>query len=856
MLMGVCSPNRWCALWIETCCWLALYIGVGFCVARSDVNKTVFSNCEVHANVSGGDFTGGFVGKLAFGKVSCCFVYGEVSGQDKVGGFVGGITESVYDEAKNSSFKHGQADIDSCAYYGSIKGRNSVGGYIGGVDTGDSNLNHYSSARQMNVNNSYVIGDITATGNNVGGLIGDYNVGYGDWAGGIISDSYYSGTLVGGGKVGGLVGNIYLWSGWEPNLTIKNSLSIGTLRGDSVMGGLVGDIYCNYVGTREHHTGKDIILKTSVAALAEFSSTALPVGRIYGRNHGSYFSTGTLGTAEDNLALSTMKVSVSGVVQEITDDEQNGTSVGRTGLKLKANYVAHGWDFNNDWAIQETETYPYKPWQTTPPYVESGLTSQSTTVAGKSVDGGTVYIQVGERYTASVQCSDNQFSFTVPALQSGERVRLYAVSDGKLQSPYTDETVSYPGKGTEADPYLVYTASDLQGVYKRGHYKLMNNIDLTEWINANSTVEGWPAVGKNGISEIYFDGGGHTVSGLWSKTDYEYNGLFSNFPGGSIQDLTVKTAEGKSVDGGVYAGILIGRIANATISNVTVEGSVASSSVNAKVGGIAGETNGGSLAGCQANVAITASGDNTLAGGLVGSSSAAVGTSWSQGSVNLTGNSAYAGGLIGQNLAAGAVKDCYSLADASSKLYSAGLVAYSYGAVSSSYAKGNVSSLYYGAGVVGYNDGASASTSGCVAGNPRIDISDQGGWSIRVLGGFKNGSAQPGENNYALNTMILSVNGVTKKASDNILDGYAKTEEVLERQATYEALGWDFTNVWSIDEGHAWPLLKQGGVVNGITVAPSHMTTSENIIYDLQGRRVYKPAKGLYIVNGRKVVIR
>ncbi len=77
-----------------------------------------------------------------------------------------------------------------------------------------------------------------------------------------------------------------------------------------------------------------------------------------------------------------------------------------------------------------------------------------------------------------------------------------------------------------------------------------------------SKAESWPAIGKNGISEIYFDGDGHTVSGLWSNTDYEYSGPFSNFPGGSIQNLAVKTVEGKSVGGGVYAGILIGRIAN------------------------------------------------------------------------------------------------------------------------------------------------------------------------------------------------------------------------------------------------------------------------------------------------------
>lgn len=43
-----------------------------------------------------------------------------------------------------------------------------------------------------------------------------------------------------------------------------------------------------------------------------------------------------------------------------------------------------------------------------------------------------------------------------------------------------------------------------------------------------------------------------------------------------------------------------------------------------------------------------------------------------------------------------------------------------------------------------------------------------------------------GENNYALSTMILSVNGVPKKVTDNILDGYAKTEDELKSKATYE----------------------------------------------------------------------
>ena len=32
--------------------------------------------------------------------------------------------------------------------------------------------------------------------------------------------------------------------------------------------------------------------------------------------------------------------------------------------------------------------------------------------------------------------------------------------------------------------------------------------------------------------------------------------------------------------------------------------------------------------------------------------------------------------------------------------------------------------------------------------------------------------------------------------------------------------------------------------------------TEDNIYYDLQGRRVLYPTKGLYIVNGKKVIIK
>lgn len=903
-------------------------------------NSTFTSN-DVSATIEGKNSIGGILGysnshcSLDNNIAKCSIV-----GNDNVGGLIGQSFDDAWERVVLS--------LKKCAFYGTIKAHSSIGGIVGrySLSRGDKPLS-------FEISNCYSVSDIQATGDDIGGILGcndNYDIQN------TISNSYHSGNILGNKNVGGIAGSSLC-------VLINKCQSIGTLNANSKVGGV-----CGYISGSVYSQNFNFQIFGEIRQNVALTSTLLSIsdwGRIFG-GKGRWVNIGTLGSSDDNLALSTMIVSKAGVVQEVNDDEQNGTSISSTGLKLKANYVAHGWDFNNDWAIQETETYPYKPWQTAPPYVESGLVSQSTTITGKSVDGGTVYLEIGDRYKVSMKCNGNEFTFTVPALQSGEKVRLYAVSDDKWQSPYTDEFVSYPGKGTEADPYLVYTASDLQGVYKWGYYKLMNDVDLTEWINAKSPKEGWPAIGKNGISEIFFDGGGHTVSGLWCKTDARYNGLFSNFPGGYIRNLNVKVADGKSVSGGDYTGILIGRFAKGTINNVTVEGNVASTcrgggivggaedltinsasfagkvtstSNDAKLGGIAGETNGGKLTRCSANADIEATGENTIAGGLAGVANSDISVSYSKGSVTLTGAGSYAGGLLGQNLSSGTVANSYSRASASSKLYAAGLVAYNYGAVSNSYAKGNVSSQYYGAGVVGYNDGASATLSGCVAGNPKVDISDQSGWTIRVLGGFKNGAAQPGENNYALNTIIVSVNGVPKKVNDNILDGYAKTEEELERQSTYTGLGWDFSDAWSIDEGHAWPLLNmvEKGLIESIVVSPETVSLqvgetcqltatvspadatnktlkwvssdrnvakvsnglvtavsegtatitvlstdgtgksaqvvvtvtpatgihavvedskNANVIYDLQGRRVYKPTKGVYVINGKKILIK
>jgi hypothetical protein len=42
----------------------------------------------------------------------------------------------------------------------------------------------------------------------------------------------------------------------------------------------------------------------------------------------------------------------------------------------------------------------------------------------------------------------------------------------------------------------------------------------------------------------------------------------------------------------------------------------------------------------------------------------------------------------------------------------------------------------------------------------------------------------------------------------------------------------------------------------GISLTENSELRTDNAVYDMQGRRVAQPTKGLYIVNGKKVIIK
>ena len=746
---------------------------VGGLIGKHDGGSFFMTGCRVtKSKIKGNNNIGGSCGGTEGyqNSLSSCFIYADVTGNSRVGGIIGYISGNGWSIYMNSCGYIGNVSA------GSLDGNSYVGGLIGYM----RDLHWHNSSHQTNC---FAISTISARGDYAGGLIGrDENYDNN------ISNCCFSGTIIGKNYTAGLVG-------YNQGTTISNSYSMASVAGTKYVGGLVG---YNYYAT----------VKASAAVNSHVTATEGEVARIVGHNGGTIAA---VGSTEENKSYNRTVVICQGVAQDIIDDKNNGTGVSATTLKLKATYVAMGWDFNDVWEIQETECCPYFKTQTAPPVITSQVVSGATTISGKSVDGGIVTLEInGEK--RQVASSGNTFSFSVSPLQAGHEVRVSAKVEGKEQSYFTTATVGYLGNGKENDPYQVYTAADLTGVYRKGWFKLMNDIDLTDYINKYSPTEGWQSIGRDGSETIHFDGDGHKITGLWCNTTRGNTGLFSCFADGSIKNLTVEVANGKQVKGGANTGILIGKMINGTIENCHVSGTLANGT---PVGGLVGLFDGGNITKCQAEVTINSAEENAYIGGLVGDLKGAVDQCLTKGALTATGKNANVAGLAGISQTGSSISNSYSTAPISSSYCAAGIVAYNYGSIDKCYAQGNLNSKNYAAGIVGYNDGAKAIVKNCVAMNLKLDVTYEsqstqgGGYGQRIIGGFKNGAPAPEMNNYALKSMKMSLNGVPQKIYDDIMNGTAKTAEELKSKSTYQTLGWDFSTIWKISDGETCPYFDQ-----------------------------------------------
>ena len=347
--------------------------------------------------------------------------------------------------------------------------------------------------------------------------------------------------------------------------------------------------------------------------------------------------------------------------------------------------------------------------------------------------------------------------------------------------------------------------------------KLGDNSKLT-----NCKVLGNVTSSKTGTANVGglvgYAGSGSVLENCTVKGNVTGN---AGIVGTSAANITSCFYEGEISSTGETGGLVAANTGNVTGSSAVATINVTAGTGN--VGGLIGSNNGGQLAQNSANVTITSASSGLVAGLVAWNRNGNVEQCYTKGSLTGQGN---VGGLIAENH--GNVTNCFStVAATTTGEYAAGLIGYNYGAVNHCYASGDLQSSKVAAGVVGYNDGASATINNCVAVNNVIAVTDAGGYGMRVLGGYKNGAPDPTTNNYALKTMSISVNGVTQKIYDDLLNGAAKTIDVLQTNAPYTELGWDFTNVWKFNAETLTPELRNAEGEAPADVPVSAITLSQ-----------------------------
>ena len=633
--------------------------------------------------------------------------------------------------------------VNGCIFQGKIKGN---GNYSGGI-----------CACGSTISNCYSL--IEIEGNDYCGGI----VGYISGGRGTLSENYcHAISIKGNSYVGGISGYA------NKDTEIRNSYVTGNIIGNNFIGGITGH---NYELYRSYSSCDKIIGINEVCGIARggnINDYNVAINKMISANSNLY-RTGT--TRPGSRSWNQTKMFLNNEEQPMPDDSnENGINTGLSALKLKATYQGMSWDFDNIWEIQETETFPYLKTQTAPPYFTQTLKAGDTHLEGSCVEAGTIIVRVGDR-TFSTQSTGNTWSIDVDELTGGECVMIIAQAEGKMPSYVITATVGYTGEGTEESPYIVSTADDLHNITESGYYKLTNDIDVSGWIEENNAEGGWSPIGGIGPAlAITLDGDGHTVSGLKCYAGYTNTGLFAKIAkDGIVKNLKIELADGNVYTESNSFGAIVG-LNKGTISNCEVIGTV---SDGLNIGGIAGE-NMGTIERCH-----------------------------TAGSISSATTSASVGGICG-NVSTGNITDCYSdmaVITTATSSYGGGIAGKNNGSITKCYAAGNIEGNYIG-GIVGYNTGADAAISECFALNREVTAENVG---TRVLGGFSSNSKAPGMDNYATENMVVSVNGRPQTIYDDPMNGTSMTESALKGKTAYESAGWDFTNVWKIDEGTSWP---------------------------------------------------
>ncbi|MBN2128124.1 MAG: hypothetical protein JW741_01455 [Sedimentisphaerales bacterium] len=352
----------------------------------------------------------------------------------------------------------------------------------------------------------------------------------------------------------------------------------------------------------------------------------------------------------------------------------------------------------------------------------------------------------------------------------------------------------FPGSGTEEDPYLIYTADQLNAIGADPNtwdknFKLMADIDLNGFADTEFNKIGleWECPFSG-----FFDGNDHTIANFrCTCSSGDSAGLFRNVKGANaeIKNLGL-IAPYVSAHDVCFVGALVGRLTNGMITDCYVEDGVVAG--KAGTGVLVGALNDGTIRNCHVDHGVIVGQDSI--GTLVGYSYAAdIVNCYSTGTI--IGDSCV-GGLVGDHLD-GSIQTCYGRCLVMGNSSVGGLVGGAGCAlINNSYATGMVVAHSYAGGLLG---------------SSRIGRIVNSYASVNVSGDSYTGGLA-GSTGAVVSKSFWDVETSGQLTSDG---GMGLSTAEMQMAATFLAAGWDFVgetengveDIWWIDERQDYPRL-------------------------------------------------
>jgi len=709
----------------------------------------------------------GTVKNLTIDHALLCANYGAGYVGGAVGELIkGGSVESVHSNAHvlgvgaGGVVGHSLGIVTNCSFSGTVVAHSS-GSQAGGIVGYMGNL----SATVDGCSND---GAVYAY-ENAGGIVGDMGGMSGTSTVSVVKNCINRGTVYAKERdVGGIVGFAYG--------NVSTCANHGTVIGDRLnAGGIVGTLYQKSTVTECYNGGKvyGVWYVGGIAGLSGSSTAANATtirycynsGLVQGKAEGGFVGAivGTIGVCfalQGNYYRIGSAVSFAGTGVNgygVTAGESSHDVLyeveGREGWKLWSEETFVYWDFNKTWEFGWLDGYDYPTLRV--------LGSRTYRYCLSFYDGDMLckeeWLYSGAEYNAPVPEGNGEYAFAYWLAEDGTKYAagtpIPVEGDAAYRAVWQEQNVSahvwdgtadtaWHGSGTADDPYLIETPNHLAGLaqmvnkgnkYIGVHFRQTADLWLneatvayTQYLIGENT---WTPIGKKvGMSTYYsfygeYDGGGHTVCGLYLSTDDTYVGLFSRMYG-VVKDLTLSDiyVRGDTNVGGITGdnrGTVSGcRVEGYVVGNDTVGGIVGqmfgksytvSECVNTAtvacvggvgVGGIVGQSQEGNILDCT-NLGNIVTAATTYVGGIVGYGDVVEGC-YNAGTVS--GDAFLLGGIAG--LAAGSVTDCYNVGAVAGKTDAdcwavGGIVGENYAVVTNCYNMGTVCGKYKTGAVIG-----------------------------------------------------------------------------------------------------------------------------------------------------------